>query len=45
MAFRQTLYVDGFEQGMLRVENMPVYFDEVEKFIDQIALTPISGSI
>ena len=42
-AFRQTLYVDGYEQGMLRPENMKMYFHEVEQFIDQIAFTPISS--
>ena len=44
-AFRQTLYVDGYEQGMLRPENMPMYFHEVEQFINQIAFTPIASDV
>ena len=34
----KTFHIDGYHEGILELEDMPEYFDELKEFIELVAL-------
>lgn len=42
-SLRDTFHVDGYYGGIVEFEHMPMYFDELKEFIDQVEQAPEEG--